>query len=160
MKIDKIRLTEENIKIIKEIDDTFYHDEATTIEWYLERYTSKHNGYLIKNNDKVVGYLVAVPIKKEAYDAITNGVIVNDIYLNPKMYIEKSKYHYIVSFVLLENYRNQGIGTNLILSIIKNVDKGRYCALTISKEGAAVSQKFMKLKKQINDDVAVFEIKL
>ena len=160
MTIEKIYLTKENLIKIKEIDDIFYRNDITPLEWYLERLTPKHTGYIIKDNDKVVGYLVAVPIRKECYEAIIKGVIINDIYINPNMYVEKSKYHYIVSFVLLEEYRHKGIGTKLILQVIKKVEKGYYCALTISQEGAALSKKFMKRKKQLNDNVAVFEIKL
>lgn len=156
MEIEKICLTKENLKKIKKIDDIFYHEDVTTIDWYLERYTPKHTGYILKDGKKIVGYLVAVPIKKEAYTAITKGVLVNDIYLNPDMYVEKSKYYYIVSFVLLEEYRHKGYGTRLVLSVIRKAEKGHYCALTISKEGAALSKKFMKLKKQVNDNVAVF----
>ena len=48
----------------------------------------------------------------------------------------------------------------MLTTIINIVDKGYYCALTVSKEGAGVAKKFMHLKKQINDDVAVFEVKL
>ena len=160
MQIEKIYLNKDNLIKIKQIDDEFFKEDITPLDWYIERYTSKHTGYIIKDNDKIIGYLVAVPIKKEAYNAIINGVIINDIHLNPDMFVEKSRYHYIIAFVLLDEYRHKGLGTSLIKSVIKHVEKGKYCTLTVSKEGASLSKKFMKLKQQLNDEVAVFEIKL
>ena len=161
MKIEKINLTKDNLLKIKEIDDLFYRDDSTTIEWYLERYTPNHIGYVLKDeNDNFCGYIVSVPVKKELYDAITNGVLVNDININPKMYIESSNYNYIVSFVLLEEYRHQGLGTKIIESISNSMAKGKYCALTISKEGNNIAKKFMNLKMQINDDISVYEIEI
>ena len=79
--------------------------------------------------------------------------------INPQMFVKKSKYFYIISFVILEEYRHKGLGIKLIKNIIKTIDKGKYIALTVSKEGEAIAKKFMKKKKQINDDIAVFEIK-
>ena len=162
MKIEKIYLTEENLIRIKKIDDLYYEGEnITDLNWYTDRYTSKHVGYVLLNEkNEYIGYIIAVPVKKELYDALINGVLVNDININPDMFINKSKYNYISAFVLLKEYRHQGIGVELIKSIINIVDKGSYCALTISKEGASISKRFMHLKKQINSDVAVYEMKL
>ena len=161
MRIEKINLTKDNLIKIKEIDDLFYTDDHIDLDWYLERYNSKHIGYLLLNDHNVcIGYIVSVPVKKELYDALIKGVLVNDLNINPDMFIDKSKYNYIVSFIILEEYRHQGLGLELIKNIIKTVDKGFYCALTVSQEGAAISKKFMHLKKQINDDIAVFEIKI
>ena len=161
MKIEKIYLTKDNLEKIKNIDDTFYKGKnKSKIDWYLNRYTSNHFAYVIKDdNDNYIGYIGAVPIKKELYEAFIKGVLINDIDINPQMFVEKSKYFYIISFVILEEYRHQGLGLKLIKNIIKTIDKGRYIALTVSKEGEVTAKKFMHLKKQINDDIAVFEIK-
>ena len=115
MKVEKISLTKDNLLKIKSIDETFYKSNLD-IDWYLERYTNKHNGYILYDNDKAVGYNVSVPIKKELYDALINGVLLNDININPNMFIEDSYYNYIVSIVILEEYRHQGMG-NLLLEI-------------------------------------------
>ena len=66
----------------------------------------------------------------------------------------------IISFVLLPEYRHKGFGSELIKSILKNVRHGYYCSLAISKEGNTISKKYMKLKKIINDNINVYEIKL
>ncbi len=160
MEFERVNLNKDILIEIKKIDDIFYKDDNTTLDWYLERYTDKHIGYLIKDNGKIVGYIVSVPIKKVLYNALINGVLVNDININPDMFITRSRYNYIVSFVMLPEYRHKGLGTKLIKSIIKNVKRGYYCALAISKEGNALSGKFMKLKKKINEDISVYEIKL
>lgn len=160
MKFEKVKLTKENIKEIKKIDDIFYQDDDLDLNWYLDRYTEKHMGYLIKDNNKVVGYLVSVPIKKVFYKALISGVLINDTNVNPDMFVTHSKYNYIISFVLLPDYRHKGIGSELIKSVIKSVNHGYYCSLAISKEGNALSRKFMKLKKHINDNISVYEIKI
>ena len=37
-----------------------------------------------------------------------------------------------------------------------NNSNGKYCALTISKEGYTLANKYMDLKLKINDDISVF----
>ncbi len=160
MEFEKVNLTKDVLIEIKKVDDIFYKDENLTLDWYLERYTDKHIGYLIKDKEKIVGYIVAAPIKKVLYNALVKGVLINDTDINPDMFINKSRYNYIVSFVLLPDYRHNGIGTKLIKSIIKTVKKGYYCSLAISKEGNAISKKFMRVKKKINDEITVYEIKI
>lgn len=162
MKIEKIYLTKDNLTKIKNIDDLCYNEEnKTDLNWYLERFTPNHIAYVILDeNNNYIGYIIAVPIKKELYDAITNGVLINDLNINPAMFIASSKYNYIVSFVILEGYRHQGLGINLIKNIINIVEKGKYCALTISEDGEMIAKKFMHLKHQINDKTAVFEINI
>lgn len=126
MKIEKIYLTKDNLKKIKKIDDLYYKGEnKTDLNWYLERFSSKHIGYVLLNGkSEYIGYIISVPVKKELYDALIGGVLVNDININPDMFINKSKYNYIVSFVILEEYRHMGLGVELIKNIINIVDKG------------------------------------
>ncbi len=159
MRVEKISLTKDNLLKIKSIDETFYKSNLD-IDWYLERYTNKHNGYILYDNDKAVGYIVSVPIKKEFYDALINGVLLNDININPNMFIEDSYYNYIVSIVILEEYRHQGMGNLLLETLINNAKKGLYCALTISKEGSILANKYMNLKLKINNEVSVYELKV
>ena len=159
MRVEKVSLTKDNLLKIKSIDETFYKSNLD-INWYLERYTNKHNGYLLYDNNKVVGYIVSVPIKKELYDALVNGVLLNDININPDMFIEDSYYNYIVSIVILEEYRYQGMGNLLLEALLNNVKNGLYCALTISKEGSILANKYMNLKLKINDEVSVYELKV
>lgn len=156
MKIEKIYLTKENLLKIEKIDDSFYTNAITGIDWYLQRYNSKHYAYCLIDKNEIVGYIVSVPIKKELYDAIVNGVFVNDLYINPSMYVNKSEYNYVVSCVINEEYRYKNYGKLLMEILLKEL-KGNICCLTISKDGYKLANKYMKLKMKLNDDVSVFE---
>ncbi len=155
MEIIEKELTKENLLKIQAIDKKFYKAEPLKIKWYLERYNEKHKGIFLLDKEKIVGYLVSVPIKKELYEAITNGVLINDVYINPHMFIEKSKYNYIVSCVILKKYQHKGYGS-LMLKKLFETAKGSFCALTISNEGYYLAKKFLNLKININDTVYVF----
>ena len=156
MQIEVRSLSKENLLKIKEIDKKFYQEEILNIEWYLARYSSKHKGIFLLDNNKVVGYLVSVPIKKELYEAIINGVLTNDLYINPSMFINDSNYNYISSCVLLEEYQNKGYGSQMMKKLFQN-SKGQFCTLTISDKGYFLAKKFLNLKIKINDKVNVFE---
>ena len=155
IKIEKVNLTKENLIKIMDIDSLFYKEDILTIEWYLERYNKNHYGYLLIDGDKCVGYLVSVPVKRELYKAIVNGVMVNDLYINPQMILENSKYNYIVSSVILDEYRNKGYGQKMLEKLF-NENNGKYCSLTITKAGYNLSKKYMRHEKELNDEVHVF----
>lgn len=157
MKIEKIYLTKENLLKIEKIDDSFYKNAITGIDWYLERYNEKHYAYCLVDEEEIVGYIVSVPIKKELYDAIINGVLVNDLHINPAMYLNESKYNYIVSCVIKEEYRYKNYGKLLMEKVLDNLNNCYACCLTISKDGYKLANKYMKLKMKLNDNVSVFE---
>lgn len=157
MTIEKIYLTKENLLRIKKIDDSFYKNAITGIEWYLGRYNEKHYAYCLIDKNEIVGYIVSVPIKKELYDAIINGVLINDLYINPAMYLTESEYNYIVSCVIKEEYRYKNYGKLLMKTILNDLNTSYVCCLTISKDGYNLANKYLKLKNKLNDDVAVFE---
>src|SRR5574344_1061289 len=124
MKIKKIYLTKENLLKIQDLDDLYYVNTITGINWYLERYNENNFAYVIVDeHEKYCGYIMAAPITKEFYNAITSGVIINDVYVNPKMFINKSNYYYIYSIVILEEYRKKGFGIKLLNELLKEVDK-------------------------------------
>ena len=154
IKIKKDNLTKENLMKIKNLDSLFYKEDILTDEWYLERYNSNHSGIFLYDDEICIGYLVSIPITKELYKAIINGVIINDLYINPKMILNKSKYNYIVSSLIKEEYRNIGYGKLMMEELFKV--KGKYCALTITKEGYSLANKYMKHKLKINNQVNVF----
>lgn len=157
MKIEKVNLTEENLLKIQDIDDLFYTNAITGINWYLKRYNEHHTAYvLVDKKDNFCGYVVAVPIKKELYDAIINGVITNDIHINPKMFVNKSKYYYLYSIVLLEKYRYRGWGTKLLNKLLEEIKDKKYCVLTVSKDGYNIMNKCMDIKIKIDDSIFVF----
>lgn len=156
LKIKKIKLTKSNLKKIMEIDSTFYIDDVLSIKWYLERYNKNHSATILMNSNKdYVGYIVSVPIKKELYDALLNGVLINDLYINPKMYSIESKYYYIVSCVILKKYRGLGYGKILMNSVLNNLNNN-YIALAISKDGKRLASKYMKEKLIINKESSIF----
>ena len=156
MKIEKEVLTKENLKKIQAIDDSFYANDITGIDWYLERYNEDHYAYFLKDDlSNVVGYILFVPIKKELYDAITGGVLLNDVHINPNMFIKKSKYHYLFSAIINSQYRHKGYGKRLMETVLKDID-GDICCIAVSKEGYNLANKYMKLKETLNDSVSIF----
>lgn len=157
MKIEKVYLTKENLLKIEKLDDSFYNTDITGIEWYLQRYNSEHYAYCLIDKNEIVGYIVYVPIKKELYDAIVSGVLINDLHINPDMYLNESEYNYIVSCVIKEEYRYKNYGKLLMEKVIADLNNCYACCLTISKDGYKLASKYLKLKKKLNQDVAVFE---
>lgn len=157
MKLEKIFLNKENLIKISEIDKEFYKDDTLNIEWYLERYNDKHYAYCLIDNDNIVGYIVSVPVKKELYDAIINGVLVNDFQINPDMFINESNYHYIISYLLKEEYRYKKYGHILLKAALKDLEDKQACCLTITKAGYSLASKYMKLEKKLNEEIAVFK---
>ena len=161
MTIKEIFLTRENLSKIKEIDDSFYSNANLKIDWYLERYKPYHKAYILcDEKDNMVGYIVSVPIKKELYRTIIKGVLVNDLCINSSMFLEKSNYNYICSCVIKEEYRHKGYGVNLMQELINKTPRGKYCAITITKEGFNLAHKFMKMHTKINDSTYIFKLSI
>ncbi|GEM_PF-2473807 len=154
MHIEEVKLTKENLIKIKEIDNTFYTKESINLDWYLERYNKNHSAILLLDGDKVVGYIISVPIKKELYDTIINGVIINDLQINPQMFINKSEYYYIVSCVILEKYRSKGYASKMLEKILNKEKK--YCTLTITTSGYHLVERYMNFKVNVYKDINVF----
>ena len=160
MKIKKVKLSKENLKIIKDIDEIFYKDDRLTLKWYLERYNENHDGILLINEENInVGYLVCVPIKEELYNQFVSGMLSDDIEVDPKMFIKESKYNYIVSTVIFEKYRRKGYGTKMLEELMKYSDGKNYCAISVSPEGYKLLRKKLDVIKKVTDKVCVFEKK-
>jgi len=157
IKIKKEKLNKKNLYKLKEINDFFYEDNLS-LEWYYQRCNNKHDIYFLYNENLCIGYISCVAIKKELYDTLKNGVILDDININPKMFVKKSEFYYISSIVLSEEYRNIGLGSILMESLL-NTNKGNFIALTISKKGYHLCKKYMKLIRKLNKNVKVFELK-
>lgn len=77
----------------------------------------------------------------------------NALHFNPKMFLKKSKYNYIVSALILEEYRKKGYGSKILKKLFFST-KGKFCALSIIKEVFYLARKYMKHK--IDDDINVF----
>lgn len=154
LEIKEVKLTKDNLLKIKVVDDTFYKSDKLNLDWYLERYEGKSGAVFLLDEDKCAGYIVSVPIRKDLYDAITCGVIVNDAEVSPKMFTDESLYYYVVSCVILDDYRERGYGSKMLEMILR--DKKRYCALTVSDEGYHLAKKYMDFKMNVYENVNVF----
>lgn len=160
MEIKKVKLSKENLKIIKSIDEIFYKDDRLTLQWYIERYNENHDGILLINEENInVGYLVCVPIKEELYNQFVTGMLSDDVEVDPQMFIKESKYNYIVSTVIFENYRRKGYGTKMLEELMKDSDGKNYCAISVSSEGYKLLKKKLDVTKKVNDTVYAFEKK-
>ena len=157
MKIEKVYLTKENLIKIEKIDQLVYKNAIPGIDWYLERYNSKHYAYCLIDKNEIVGYIVSVPIKKELYDAIVNGVLINDLHLNPGMYVTESDYNYIVSCVIKKEYRHKNYGKLLMETVLVDLNNCYACCFVISNDGYKLANKYLKLKMKLSEDVSVFE---
>jgi len=157
MELKTENLDKSTLAKIETIDNSFYTTAITGIGWYLERYSNKHKAILLYDDDNIcVGYLTSVPIKKVLYDALLNGVLTNDLHINPKMFIEKSDYNYIASSVILNEYRHKGYGKQMLDKLFSE-NSGKYVALTVSKDGFNLVKDCMELKIQIDNNTYVFE---
>jgi len=59
MTIRKVQLNKDNLLKIEKIDDLFYVDAITGIDWYLQRYNENHWAYLLIDDfSNVVGYII------------------------------------------------------------------------------------------------------
>ena len=97
-----------------------------------------------------------MPVRKELYDAIVNGVLVDDLGINPEMYLKESAYYYAGSMVIRKEYRGRHISRRLFDRFFsKNADK-KICALTVSKAGYHLASHYFTLAKQISENVGVF----
>lgn len=156
MKIIKQQLTKDILKNVRKIDKDFYHSNKLTLEWYLERYKPYHHGYFLYNNDQLVGYVITVPVTKNLYDTLINGVLIDDIDINPKMFIEESNYHYLVSIVLKKKYRHQGYAKAMFKKLMEE-NLPHLCSMIVSQEGYLLSCQFLKETYRVNEKIAIFQ---
>lgn len=150
--IIKVNLTKDNLEKIYEIDQCFYNLD---ISWYLDRYSENNCAYVLVDNKKYVGYILSVPIKEILYNALCNGVLIDDVNINPKMYIKESKYYYIVSCVILPKYRNKGYGSKLMECVIKDT-LGKCVSLALTIDGYRLLNRYLPNKKNIYKNIFVF----
>ena len=153
--VKEVSLTKDVLEEIRKIDLEFYPNIGA-IDWYLARYRPWHTAFLALDGEKIIGYLAAMPVQKELYDAIVNGVLVDDLGVNPNMYLQESAYYYAGSIVIRKEYWGQHISRRLIdLFFSKYADK-KICALTVSKAGYHLASRYFTLAKQISENVGVF----
>lgn len=150
--IKKVCLTKDNLEKIYKIDRSFY---KLDISWYLDRYNENNSAYVLVDNEKYVGYILSIPIKESLYKALYDGVLIDDTNINPNMFIKESKYYYIVSCVILTDYKNKGYGSKLMEYVIKD-NVGKYISLSLSDDGFQLLNKYLPNKKCIYKNIFVF----
>ena len=80
--IKEVSMTKEVLNEIRAIDLEFYPNIGP-LAWYLARYKPWHHIFVATDEDRIVGYFAALPVRKELYDAVLNGVLVDDLGINP-----------------------------------------------------------------------------
>lgn len=155
IKIDKVKFTKEIKKIIKSLDDEISYYTNVDISWY-DRYSDNSYIYLLKDDDKIVGYIYGAFITEKLYNSLMNGEIINDYLINKEEFVEKSDYIYLSSIVVKNKYRNKHYGSLLQEEFLKDNKDKKIVVLTVSDSGYALANKYLKLVKQIDDNHNIF----
>ena len=151
----EVSLTRETLEEIREIDREFYPNIGS-IDWYLSRYKPWHFAFAAMDDGRMIGYFVAVPVRKELYDAILDGVLVDDLGVNPNMFLKESEYYYAVSIVIRKAYRGRNISRQILdIYFSKHPDK-KTCLLAVSRHGYRLAGHYFSLVKDLSEDVGVF----
>ena len=104
----------------------------------------------------IIGYLAALPVRKELYDTVLNEVLVDDLGINPDMYLKDSPYYYAGSILIKEAYRGRNISRQLLDAYIgKHRDK-KTCLIAVSKGGYRLAEHYFSLVKDLSENVGVF----
>ena len=151
----EVSLTRETLEEIRKIDLEFYPNIGL-IDWYLSRYKPWHSAFVAMDDKKMIGYFVAMPVRKELYDAILNGVLVDDLGVNPDMYLKESPYYYAVSIVIREAYRGRNISRQLFDMYFSKYPDKKTCLLAVSNGGCRLAEHYFSLVKKLSENVAVF----
>ena len=153
--VKEVSLTRDVLEEIRKIDLEFYPNIGP-IDWYLSRYKPWHSAFAAMDDGKMIGYFVAVPVRKELYDAVLNGVLVDDLGVNPDMYLKESDYYYAVSIVIQEAYRGRNISRQMFDAYFSRHPDKKTCLLAVSKGGHRLAGHYFSLVKDISENVGVF----
>lgn len=110
------------LDIIMELDKIAYPDYIVSKQWYLDRYLGEEDVYVYIIDNEIVGYSCVTPVHFEVISAICNSVLDGDGSISKYMFgSDGSKYLYLSSCVVKQEYRNKGICTELLKETIKDV---------------------------------------
>lgn len=155
IKVDKVRFTKEIKRIIKNLDDEISYYTNVDISWY-DRYSDDSYIYLLKDDDKIVGYIYGACITEKLYNSLLNGEITNDYLINKEEFVENSDYVYLTSIVVKDKYRNKHYGSLLQEKFLKENRDKNIVVLTVSNSGYNLVNKYFKLHKQIDKSHTIF----
>ena len=153
--IKEVSLIRETLEKIRKIDLEFYPNIGL-IDWYLSRYKPWHSAFAAMDDEKMIGYFVAVPVRKELYDSILSGVLVDDLGVNPDMFVKESKYYYAVSIVIQKEYRGRNISRQMFDAYFSKYPDKKTCLLAVSKNGYRLAEHYFSLVKDLSENVGVF----
>ena len=153
--VEEVSLTKEILEEIRKIDLEFYPNIGP-IDWYLSRYKPWHSAFAAMDDGKMIGYFVAVPVRKELYDAILNGVLADDLGVSPDMFLKESEYYYAVSVVIQEAYRGRNISRQLLDAYFSRHPDKKTCLLAVSRNGYRLAGHYFSLVKDISGNIGVF----
>ena len=153
--VKEVALTREILEEIRKIDLEFYPNIGS-IDWYLSRYKPWHSAFVAMDDKQIIGYFVAMPVRKELYDTILNGVLVDDLGINPDMYLKESEYYYAVSIVIRKAYRGRSISRQMLDMYFSRVPGKKTCLLAVSRNGYRLAEHYFSLVKDLSEGVGVF----
>ena len=153
--IKKEKMTDEILEKIMYIDNIFYQ-ENFDVDYYRERYSVDSLLYCLYDDRKIVGYISKYGIKESLYNDLINGLYDSDYEFNVDLLDDSSEYVYISSAVILEGYKRNGYGINLLDKVLSEKGK-KYVAMSVSEAGFNLANKKMNFVKKVNDDVAIFK---
>lgn len=155
IKVDKVKFTKEIKRIIKNLDDEISYYTNVDISWY-NRYSDNSYIYLLKDNDKIVGYLYGTFITEKLYNLFINGKIINDYLIDKEEFLQSSDYIYLTSIVIKDEYRNKHYGSLLQEKFLKDNKDKKIVVLTISNSGYNLANKYFELYRQIDENHTIF----
>ena len=153
--IKEVSLTKDVLEEIREIDLQVY-PYIGSIDWYLARYKPWHSAFVAMDNEKIVGYLASLPARKELYDAILNGVLIDDLGINPDMFLKESAYYYVGSIALKAAYRGRNISRQLLDAFIGRHGDKKACLIALSNEGYHLAEHYFSLVKNLSGGIGIF----
>ena len=134
-RLDRSEITEEQFKQVLKVEqcegEDDYYSEEKMRELLIE--DKKNSNFVCIDSDKIVGYIAYNPLSKRR-----NGSI------------------YIISLVVLPEYRKKGIAKNLIYTACKyyeNKNFGEIMSLQVDKENIAALSLYKKMGFEVLDPI-------
>ena len=153
--IKEVSMTKEVLEQIRQIDLAVYPNIGP-IDWYLARYKPWHTAFAAMAGGEIVGYVASLPAKKELYDAIANGVLIDDLGINPDMFQEDSEYCYLGSVVLKPAYRGRNISRRLLDAFVETHRDKKVCMIAVSQAGRRLAEHYFSLAKELPGGIGIF----